>query len=476
MIFFLTKFFVKLVSIDKNKTLGLNFVIFCKKIFKLLFISFSCIYLLITNSYAAGFYIRESSIMHLGSAFSGVTGTANDPSTVFFNPAGLTEFDHVEVSMGSNLIVLKGKIIDQGTNASGVLAGNFDLASDGGEPYDKAIVPNLYVVIPINDRLGFGFGLNAPFGLVNEYDNPWFGRYDSTRNELKTIYTTFAFGYEATDWLSLGASVNIIKTYAKLENSVANPIAFGGDSALDFQTELEGDAYSKGFSLSALVKPADGTKIGIQYRFRTVHNLKGEVRTFDQDGAQINILSLPNIGASVTFPDILQIGIEQEITDTWKVMANVDWFNWSLFDKLEAFNAGDAQDFKDGTIQPGEIFLSEEQGYKDTITISLGTEVQLSDCLAIRGGVSYDPTPTVDEHRSTRIPDADRIWVGLGASYEIMDGIIIDAAWARIFADTPLIDRVHEFEDGGGNDLNVNVRGKIDVSGDIFSIATRVKF
>lgn len=436
-----------------------------------LILSFSII-LISSSAFSAGFYVRESSVVGLGTTFAGVTSNTNDPSTVFFNPAGLTEFDRPEASVGTHLIVLNGGIDDKGTVANGVVAANFDLAGNGGEAYDPAVVPNLYIALPINDRLGFGFGLNSPFGLKNEYDNPWFGRYDSTANELLTIYTTFGLGYKAADWISVGGSVNIIYTKAVLENSFPNVAVNPGSSATDFQQKLEGDDVTAGLNFAVLLKPLEGTKIGIQYKTKTIHNLDGDLVTVNQNGAVINNFSLPKVSASVTFPDIVQLGIEQQITDSWKVMANIDWFNWSVFDELVAKNAGPAQAFIPlGVIQTGQAFLTDEQGYRDTVTVSLGTEIDLSDCFTIRGGMSYDPTPTVNEHRSTRIPDADRFWIGLGASYEVMEGVVLDAAWAHIFADTPDIHRVKNFGGLG----NVVVNGEIDVSGDIFSLAARFK-
>ena len=113
------------------------------------------------------------------------------------------------------------------------------------------------------------------------------------------------------------------------------------------------------------------------------------------------------------------------------------------------------------------------QNYEDSWGVSLGAEYRLDPAWTLRGGVQWDQTPTVDEYRTTRTPDADRLWVAAGASWEVSDWIGIDMAYAHIFVDDTRIDLI---EPGIGGTGQVNVRADVESSIDIVSLQARLKF
>ena len=131
-------------------------------------------------SYGAGFAIIEQSVTGLGRAFAGSAAVADDASTIFFNPAGLTQLQHMEVDMGLHIIVPQSDFKDDGSavpdfGGAGGFSGQVLTGGDGGNAGSIAAVPNFYVAIPINDKVVAGLGVNAPFGLVTEYDDDWQG-------------------------------------------------------------------------------------------------------------------------------------------------------------------------------------------------------------------------------------------------------------------------------------------------------------
>ncbi|HCQ39939.1 MAG TPA: hypothetical protein DIV39_12350, partial [Verrucomicrobiales bacterium] len=106
----------------------------------------------VTGLHANGFYIpvQDPFAASRGNAF---VATADRPSAVFYNPAGLTQLDSAAVHLGVYGVRLG---IDGETEI------------DGGSHQNKAEfipLPQLYVAMPLNDRLAAGVGLNAPFGL-----------------------------------------------------------------------------------------------------------------------------------------------------------------------------------------------------------------------------------------------------------------------------------------------------------------------
>lgn len=69
----------------------------------------------------------------------------------------------------------------------------------------------------------------------------------------------------------------------------------------------------------------------------------------------------------------------------------------------------------------------------------LGLSYAYDDTWTFRAGLAYEETPVSDEYRTPRIPDQDRKWVSLGASYKYSDKITIDAGYAHIFVSSPTL-------------------------------------
>ena len=71
--------------------------------------------------------------------------------------------------------------------------------------------------------------------------------------------------------------------------------------------------------------------------------------------------------------------------------------------------------------------------YRDSWTISAGADVYLNDKWTWRFGTAYDQSPVKSAaHRSSRIPDVNRIWLTTGLSYETGNWQI-DAGYAHLF-------------------------------------------
>ena len=87
---------------------------------------------------AAGFQLLEQNASGIGNAYAGSAAVAENASTIFYNPAGMTQLQAREMSVGLSLVRPSFKFTDQGSSA-GVLSGN---AQDAG---DWAALPNAYL-------------------------------------------------------------------------------------------------------------------------------------------------------------------------------------------------------------------------------------------------------------------------------------------------------------------------------------------
>ena len=121
-------------------------------------------------AHAAGFQLKEQGSALQGLSFAGATAKADDLSTVFFNPAGMTRFkgDHAEVNMSYIVPSTQATL----NSVTATAAGSPTLADgDGGDAGGGAFVPSAYALWSMSDDLKVGLAVNAPFGLATEYDD-----------------------------------------------------------------------------------------------------------------------------------------------------------------------------------------------------------------------------------------------------------------------------------------------------------------
>ncbi len=141
-----------------------------------------------TDALASGFQILEQNASGLGNAFAGSAAVAEDASTVFFNPAGLTRLGRGQVVLGMDAIRLSAKFTNSGSvgAANTPLPGTKPVGGDNGDAGSWQFVPHGYFSYGLSRNLSIGLGINAPFGLSTDYEPSWAGRYITIKTELKT--------------------------------------------------------------------------------------------------------------------------------------------------------------------------------------------------------------------------------------------------------------------------------------------------
>ena len=140
----------------------------------------------INSAHAAGFALIEQSASGMGNAYAGAAAVAEDASTIFFNPAGMSLLNGKDLAIAGHAIILNAEFSGSATNPL-ALGGGAATGGSGGDAGGTSFVPNLYFSMPINDRWSAGIGVNAPFGLVTEYDSDWVGRFQGIKSEITTL-------------------------------------------------------------------------------------------------------------------------------------------------------------------------------------------------------------------------------------------------------------------------------------------------
>lgn len=445
-------------------------------------------------AYSAGFALIENSASGMGNAFAGAAAVAEDASTVWFNPAGMTYLGKSlngksQITQAGHIISAKTKYTDQGSQAPAAL--NATLAGENVKPRITSFVPNLYYVRPVNENLQFGLGVNGPFGSKTIYDDDWYGRYQGTKTDLLTINLNPSLSWKANDKLSVGGGVSA--QYVKLKKlasaidsaGVCRQVALATASAqtiaycnqvypnaaqpeTDSHTVLDGDSLAFGFNLGLLYEPTDKTRFGVSYRSRIKHDVDGKVKFTLDPGLQPIVAGLVATGnnrftnrdvkATVELPDSLSLSVAHKVNDKLELLGDVTWTGWSTFQELKVTEV-------DGV---SEVTTTPEN-WEDVYRVSIGANYKYNDKLTLRTGIAYDeepiPSPTF---RTPRIPGNDRTWLSFGAGYKVNKKLDLDFGYSHLFLKEAAIDNPGE--------TGYSVRGLYDTSIDIVSAQLNYKF
>jgi len=214
---------------------------------------------------AAGFALSEQSASWLGNAYAGQAASAQDATTVFTNPAGMSFLPErqPQVVVGVAGIDFSSKFGTSGGSSIPALATATGSrpGGNGGNAGSMIAVPNLYATLPVGGKFDVGLGISVPFGLKTEYDDSWIGRFQGIKSDLTTINYNLAVAYKVTETISFGAGVNYQFLQADLTNAVATPAGEG-------RTELMTQDGAWGWNLGAIFQVSPDIRIGASYRSR----------------------------------------------------------------------------------------------------------------------------------------------------------------------------------------------------------------
>jgi long-chain fatty acid transport protein len=381
---------------------------------------------------ATGFYINQQSVRGLGRVDSGNTVAADDLGTIFFNPAGLPRVwsdkprDRIRIAVGLHLIVPRSDQRNLGSAAASPGTLGAYVPVGGGNAHnttDPTPVPNFYMAVPVRDGRGaIGLGMNAPFGLATTFSPDWSGRYDATEASLRTVNVSLVGAYRVTRALSIGGGLDVQYAKTLLTSAIPNPLTPGGPAAAtDARIRTEGHAYTPGFNAGLLFDLDAETRVGFHYRSAITHDIGGTSEFTGLPAPLAAFNGLVDARADIDLPSITSAGVRRTVGDRWTLLGEVEWFDWSRFTEIR-ITYGDGR--PDG-VRPAN--------YRDAYAIAVGAEHALSTGWTARGGIHYDTTPTVDAYRDSTVPDADRLWLGLGASYQVSDRTRFDFGVTHAF-------------------------------------------
>ncbi len=356
----------------------------------------------------AGFALFEqgSKGTAMGGAF---VATADDPSAMFFNPAGNAFADKGLTLEGGGFIILRP-------------TAEFDGASPfPGDGYHAEMSKSLYAighgygVLGLSKDVKLAVGFWSPHGLGVPWENPdaFSGRFLSQRVDIRQLAVSAQLAVKLSDWLAIGAGPEARLTDVKLGKNVGaiNPFTQRFVDVAHVSIVSTGTPVKVGFSAGILVKPCDRLRFGIAYHSHMDVDLEGgaEFGKIPSGSAQFDAAvaaSLP-IGKSVPatttvqFPSLTMFGAAYDLTPNLTLEVDGNYTTWKVFDQTVLRITG----LPDTTLV---------HNFQNTWAVRAGVLYKMKAGW-VAGGFVYDQTPQPDTDVSPFLPDSNRTGGSIGA-------------------------------------------------------------
>jgi long-chain fatty acid transport protein len=364
-------------------------------------------------AYPAGFSIfaQGAKASGMGLAF---TAVADDPSAIFYNPAGLGWQKHFSSQGGGSLLTkVEGKF--EGANP-------FPGTSFGVEEQHQTsfLLPTFYAVVPLTSNVNFGLGIFAPYGLGFRWDNAeqFSGRFIAQNAVIQSsdINPVISLQVAPTLAIAAGADYRLSKVTLERNRAAINPFTL---SAVDVaHIKLDSDLVDNsgwGWNAGLLWKPVPLLSLGASYRSSIEVDYDGEGKftqrltgnpAFDAAVAAGLPQGAQPVAVTIEFPASANLGLAVNLPADFRVSLDADWTEWSSFDQLLI-------DF-DNPLIPD---LDRATRWEDSWAYRAGIEKKFGS-LAVRAGYYFDESPQPLADVGPILADADRNAYTFGIGYD----------------------------------------------------------
>ena len=333
--------------------------------------------------------IRALSPPARGNAFA---ATADDPSAIYYNPAGITQLEGVHTQLGAYSISLESSVNPHTPGAA-----------DVDTKFEIQTIPTAYLTWKPKDLpLAFGLGLYTPFGFGLEFPDDVSFRTLAKKGRIAFLTLNPVVAWEITPTLSIAAGPTFSQSGAKLAQGVINR----GDEFL-----FEGAGQGFGFNAGVLWKPHPMHSFGVTYHSRTTVEYSGHSRlripAFSV-ATPFGPFPVPrtereeDADLSFDFPQNIVFGYSFRPTPDWNLEFNLDWTDWDGLDTLTLHQ------------RSGDVKIP--FNWRSSFFYEFGITRKLPSGLRASAGYIYSENSVPNESFSPLVPDSDRhiLSVGLG--------------------------------------------------------------
>ena len=240
-----------------------------------------------------------------GEAF---VATADNPSAIYYNPAGITQLEGSNVRLGLYSIYLDPSYQPPGSSKT----------------YDNEAklhaIPQLFYTYKLNDsKLSMGLGLYAPYGLSLKWPQDTGFRTVAIQGSLNYYTINPVVAYQLPWHVSIAAGLMV--NYANIDLQQGLTPTPHND-----YFHFKGDGWALGYNIGLLWQPHKKVSIGATFRAPTEINFDGHTTT-EYDG----LLPATASPANVNYPFPLQVasGISFRPTEKWNLEFDAEYTDWS---------------------------------------------------------------------------------------------------------------------------------------------------
>lgn len=377
---------------------------------------------LLSASHGGGAWIYENGTSQIGTASAGyATGSGNDASAAFGNPAAMSLLDSTQILAGALVSFLRTKFaLDTSSFAGG----------DGGEAGTVLPSGGVFYVHNLPLPLKLGFVLNSYVTGAVEYDHGWSGRYYNQKSVLLTFNANPVASYRILPWMSVGAGISL--GFARIDQQAA--INNSLDLASDGTIKASGNQVAFGGNGGVLFEPGKKIRVGVTYRSPQTYTFSDIITVSDVGPtltALINVagLSGSNSKIKVTVPQEAAAGVYVPVTDNVTVLIDANWQDWSSFGRLDV-----------QVPSTPVSSLTVRQKLNDTWHIATGVHYQLNNLLLLTAGFAYDSSPSETNNRTPSLPVDRQLRYAGGVRYDLKNKLTIGGAYEFIDLGTSPID------------------------------------
>ena len=360
---------------------------------------------------AGGFQLTEQSSLALGRSYAGMGVDGTDLSGTFYNPASMTLHSGLQIQAGG---------VGVGLNLP--YKSDTDASHDQNGRKKPEFVPFLYVTKQLTDRLWTGLSFTVPFGLSTEYDAHWDQADRGYRASIKVVDLNPNLAFKVTDTFSIGGGVSLQYVKAKLGFTVAGA---------DFDAQQENFAW--GWNIGAMWSPLENVRVGLSYRSAVTHKTDGDLKVMGKTYDSYITMDAPSY---------FILSAAWDINPTWSVYASARKTDWSSFTDLTLDSPVVralqqkmflAKGYPASMMPNFSTSRSIKTEWRDTYLYTVGADYRLNPTWTLRAGFGYERSPiSQPELRSGTIPDADRWWFSVGASYHFSEAFQADFGLAHL--------------------------------------------
>lgn len=381
--------------------------------------------------------------------------TTNNPSAIYYNPAGLAVDTPGESDEG-----FRFKLMVDGTfalraaswthaaspndspepaDAAGANTGEASLFNFAGAPMVGAVA--------LIDDLSIGAGFYVPFGGASSwkkndafegsprYPGPVDGvqRWHTIDGNLRSMYVSLGAAYDIMDRVSIGASFNLVMSQVQTVRARnvlgTNPVEQEGRSLIDvsgmnasFGAGIIGEVVEDKLWLGFSYQAPPG--LGQQRLNGTLTNNYSGNRTEDP----VDLLQ--------TLPAVYRVGVRARPIPEVELRAFGDVTDWSTFKNQCVVPEGlDCEVNADGSFAGSgdPPYLNLVRDWGTGFAVRLGASYFASDAVEVYAGAGYDSNVVPDTTLEPALTDFHDVSASLGGRFRIADEFAFSATYSHIF-------------------------------------------